>query len=171
MKKKIRKVIEKRKENFSARLENEKHESQERVFAETVVDYDLSEKVSAIHCGGIGIVRQLVNSVGLPRKINERLGLLKRHQPYYESDHVLNIAYNIICGGRNLEHLELLRTNENYMNALGATRIPDPPTAGAFLRRFTEDDVCALMDCGNEVTVQAWKRGLSKKNDIPLKKI
>jgi len=163
VKNRIEKIIEKRKEKLAARLENNESESQHPVFSETDVNYDMSEKVSAIHCGGIGIVRQLVNSLGLPQKINGRLQLLKRHLPYHESDHVLNIAYNIICGGRNLENLELLRTNENYLDALGATRIPDPTTAGDFLRRFSEEDVFALMDCGNEVTARAWKRGLSKK--------
>ena len=33
------------------------------------------------------------------------LHLLKRHLPYHESDHVLNIAFNLLAGGRRLEHL------------------------------------------------------------------
>ena len=32
------------------------------------------------------------------------------------------------------------------MDLLGAQRIPDPTTAGDFLRRFTEADIIALMD-------------------------
>ena len=53
-----------------------------------------------------------------------------------QSDHVLNIAFNILAGGTNLEHLELRRNDEVYLNALGAQRIPDPTTAGDFCRRF-----------------------------------
>ena len=29
------------------------------------------------------------------------------HVPYYESGHVLNIAYNILAGGMRLEDIEL----------------------------------------------------------------
>ena len=56
--------------------------------------------------------------------------------PYSESDHVLNIAYNLLVGGTCLEHLELRRNDEVYLDALGAQRIPDPTTAGDFCRRF-----------------------------------
>jgi hypothetical protein len=163
VKKKIQNTIDKRKEKIASRLEKNEMESVKPVFATSDVEFDISEKVSAIHCGGIGIVRQMVNYLGLAKRINEQIQLLKRHLPYHESDHILNIAYNIICGGRNLENLELLRNNENYLDALGAPRIPDPTTAGDFLRRFTEEDVFALMDCGNEINVKAWKQGLSKK--------
>lgn len=73
--------------------------------------------------------------LGLDQAINERLDLLKVHLPYHESDHVLNIAYNLLAGNTRLEHLELLRTDEAYLDALGASRIPDPTTAGDFCRR------------------------------------
>ena len=35
-----------------------------------------------------------------------------------------------------LEHIELRRNDEVYLDALGAGRIPDPTTAGDFCRRF-----------------------------------
>ena len=62
------------------------------------------------------------------------LDLLKRHLPYHESDHVLNIAFNILAGGQRIEHLELRRNDEVYLDALGAKRIPDPTTEGDFRR-------------------------------------
>ena len=55
------------------------------------------------------------------------LHLLKRHSPYHESDHVLNIAFNILAGGKRLEHLELRRNDEVYLNALGAQRLSIQP--------------------------------------------
>jgi len=64
--------------------------------------------------------------------------------PYHESDHVLNIAYNVLSGGTCLEDIERLRNDETYMNALRADRIPDPPTAGDFLRRFSPDSILEL---------------------------
>ena len=73
------------------------------------------------------------------------LSLLKVHLPYHESDHVLNVAYNILCGGNRLEDIERLRHDVASMNALGADLIPDPTTAGAFTRRLTEADVLTLL--------------------------
>ena len=75
----------------------------------------------------------------------------KVHLPYHESDHVLNIADNLLAGGTRLEHLELLRTDEDYLNALGARRIPDPTTAGDFCRRFDEHLIEALQEVFNDV--------------------
>ncbi|MFM8704323.1 MAG: hypothetical protein ACKOHG_10775 [Planctomycetia bacterium] len=74
----------------------------------------------------------------LDRSINDRLGLLKVHLPYHESDHVLNIAYNLLAGGARLEHLELLRNDEGCLDAQGGNGHPfqEPmglPSAGHLL--------------------------------------
>jgi len=86
------------------------------------------------------------------------LKLLKIHLPYHESDHVLNIAYNILCNGDCLEDIERLRNDEVYMDALGAKRIPDPTTAGDFCRRYSEEDVHILMNAINEIRLGVWKK-------------
>jgi hypothetical protein len=80
------------------------------------------------------------------------------HQPYHESDHVLNIAYNLLCGGKTLEDLEQRRQDEVYLDALGAKVIPDPTTAGDFCRRFTEADVEALLAVIDRVRVTVWRQ-------------
>ena len=71
---------------------------------------------------------------------------------------MLNIALNILAGGDKLEHLELRRNDEVYLNALGAQRIPDPTTAGDFCRRFQFGDVLDLMDAINEARLRVWKQ-------------
>ena len=91
-------------------------------------------------------------------QIDKRLHLLKHHLPYSESDHVLNIAFNALCGGTHMEDLELLRNAEVYMDALGTERIPDPTTAGDFCRRFDRDDVEDLMTASNRARLEAWKQ-------------
>ena len=80
------------------------------------------------------------------------------HLPYTEADHVLNVAFNVFAGGTCLEHLELRRHDEAYLNLLGADRIPDPTTAGDFCRRFSPADVDRLMDAINEVRVKVWQQ-------------
>jgi hypothetical protein len=69
---------------------------------------------------------------------------------------VLNIAYNLLTGGQCLEDLELLRQDEGFLDALDATRIPDPTTAGDFCRRFTEADVGTLQGIFNQIRKNIW---------------
>jgi hypothetical protein len=116
----------------------------------------MAEKSGAIACGGIGVFQRLVQRVGLVKSIDQKLHLLKRHLPYHESDHVLNIAYNTLLGGERLEDIELRRTDEVFLDAIGADRIPDPTTSGDFTRRFTEKSIGQLMECINEARGRVW---------------
>lgn len=120
------------------------------------VSYEVGGNTDATSFGGIAAVHRLVCRLGLVDQIDDRLGLLKVHLPYHESDHVLNLAYNVVCGGTRLEDIERLRHDVAYMNALGADLIPDPTTAGDFCRRFGEDDVVALMEAINTVRPRLW---------------
>jgi hypothetical protein len=122
------------------------------------INYDIDGRHSGISCGGIGIFHQLIQRIGLVDKINDKLKLLKRHMPYHESDHILNIAYNILTGGSCLEDIELRRNDAAYLDALGAETIPDPTTAGDYLRRYAGNDVVQLMDILNEVRKDIWKK-------------
>ena len=121
--------------------------------------YELADRDRGLCHGGIGAVHLLARKVGLIDAINSNVHLLKVHLPYHESDHVLNIAYNILCDGQCLQDLETLRNDEVYLDALGTQRIPDPTTAGDFCRRFENDQqVLRLMEAINEVRLKVWKR-------------
>jgi hypothetical protein len=122
----------------------------------TNIHYEIAERARGIDVGGIGAIHLLAQRVGLPQAINERLSLLQRHVPYFESDHVLNIAYNVMCGGRCLEDIEHRRNDAVFMDGLGAQRIPDPTTAGDFCRRFDADNVEELMEVVNERRLGVW---------------
>lgn len=120
------------------------------------IGYEIGANIDATSFGGIGAVHRLAVKLGLVEEINERLALLKVHLPYHESDHVLNLAYNVLCGGTRLQDIERLRHDVAYMDALGADLIPDPTTAGDFCRRFEVDDVVALMEAANAVRPGLW---------------
>jgi hypothetical protein len=100
----------------------------------------------------------LVRRLELDKAIDGHLGLLKINLPYHDSDHVLNIAYNLLAGGTCLEHLELLRNDEAYLDALGARRIPDPTTAGDFCRRFDVAAISRLQSIFNDTRLKVWWR-------------
>ena len=128
------------------------------MFTARNLHYELADRTRAIGCGGIGSMHLLARRVGLIEAIDRDLHLLKAHRPYHESDHVLNLAYNLVCGGTCSQDLELLRNDEAYLDALGAERIPDPTTAGDFCRRFASpQQVDALQDSINGVRAGVWK--------------
>ena len=121
------------------------------------IRYEVAQRSRGVACGGIGAVHLLARRTGLAEAIDRRLHLLKVHLPYHESDHVLNIAYNILAGGTCLQDIELQRNHEAYLDALGAQRIPDPTTEGDFCRRFEAAHVETLMEAINQVRVGVWK--------------
>ena len=148
-----------RKQEINARLAPRNWTNQPSpMFAASNIALEVSDRIAATCVGGIAPVHQMVRHLGLDRKIDETLEVLKRHLPYHESDHVLNIAYNLMAGGTKLEDLELLRHDAAYMDLLGAQRIPDPTTAGDFLRRLSKSNITGLMDTVNEVRVGLWKK-------------
>jgi len=158
-----------RKAEVDARLDPEwKPCTDTRVLGHANLAYEVSARVNAIHCGGIGLVDQMVRSLGLPDAIDRTVHLLKVHRPYFESDHVLSIAYNVLCGGTCLEDIEILRNNVSYLNALGAHRVPDQTTAGDFLRRFNEEHVGLLMEAINETRLRVWKRLPRRERKLAL---
>jgi hypothetical protein len=122
------------------------------------IHYDLAERSRGLAYGGIGAMHLLARESGLIQALDQNLYLLKRHLPYHESDHVLNMAYNLLCHGDCLEDIERLRNDEVYLDALGAQRIPDPTTAGDFCRRFEAADVETLMETINAVRIRVWQR-------------
>lgn len=130
----------------------------EPMFTASNIHYEISERSHGIAHGGIGAVHLLAKNLGLIDRIDARLNLLKFHMPYHVSDHVLNIAYNAVCGGTCLQDIELRRNDESFLDALGARRIPDPTTAGDFCRRFDRSSIVTLLDIIDETRLQAWAR-------------
>jgi hypothetical protein len=152
------KIIAERKENVERRLDRHTWKETGRPVLEGgAVRYEMAGRDRAIGYGGIGAMHQMVRKLKLDEEINRAIPVLKTHVPYWESDHVLNIAYNVLTGGRCLEDIERLRQDEAYMDSLGAERIPDPTTAGDFTRRLNEASARRLEDGINAARVKVWK--------------
>ncbi|MDQ4098642.1 MAG: transposase, partial [Actinomycetota bacterium] len=122
------------------------------------IGYELSARTKGTAHGGMGMIARLVAEVGLAAEIDESVQLLAQHRPYHESDHVLNIAYNALCGGTRLEDIEARRGDRVFLDGLGAKALPDPTTAGDFCRRFGEDSIMALQEAVNRCRLGVWAR-------------
>jgi hypothetical protein len=154
-----RQKLRNRKRRIQRRLRKREWVPRDRpMFTASNIHYELSDKTRGLAPGGIGAIHLLARQTGLIEAIDARVHLLKVHKPYHESDHVLNIAYNLISGGDCLEDMELRRNDEVYLDALGAQRIPDPTTAGDFCRRFEVWDIQLLMRAINDVRVGVWQQ-------------
>jgi hypothetical protein len=155
----LRRRIECRKQHNAKRLGRwNLGDTSQPVLRARNIRYELAERASGTTCGGIGAIHCLVRELGLAEAIDRRLHLLKVHLPYHESDHVLNLAYNALCGGTCLEDLELRRQDEALLDALGAQRIPDPTTAGDFCRRFHPHHIQTLQEVFHDARRQVWAR-------------
>jgi len=151
-------ILRNRKNRIERRLEPKNWEDQARpMLKASNIYYEMAERAQGMNCGGIGAIHLMVQRLGLVEDIDQHLELLKVHLPYHESDHVLNLAYNIVAGGERLEDIELRRQDEVFLNGLGAERIPDPTTAGDFTRRFSESDITELQECLNRARLKVWK--------------
>ena len=122
----VQKKLAARKRRIKKRLDKTKFGRECPVISASNIHYEVADRTQAISSGGLGMIHQMVKQLDLDTAINRCVNVLKIYLPYSESDHVLNIAYNLLAGGTRLEHLELRRNDEVYLNALGAQRIPDP---------------------------------------------
>lgn len=152
--------LARRKRKILNRLNRRNFPSSDRpVLRASNIHYQVDDRSLALAAGGIGAVHLMAKNIGLPQALDNALHLLKIHLPYHESDHVLNIAYNILAGGTCLEDLEIRRHDEAYLNALGALRVPDPTTAGDFCRRFTHEAlILTLLETLNEIRLRVWRQ-------------
>ena len=124
------------------RLRNRKrrigHRFRDRIWSEQAtpmlrgrdLQYELSDRTRGLDTGGIGVMHRLALQTGLVEEVDRRVTVLKVHLPYHESDHVVNIAYNALCGGTCLEDIEWRRRRSRdrvdvlgLINALGGKGI------------------------------------------------
>jgi hypothetical protein len=160
VKAKIRQQLNRSKRRIERRLDKRNLQGCERpMFTASNIQYEISGRERGIAHGGIGAMHTLARRLGLIDAIDRYLVVFEiLHLPYHESDHVLNFAYNSLCGGTCLEDIELRRNSEAFLDALGARRIPDPTTAGDFCRRFDAGKIRALQNAFHETRQKVWAR-------------
>ena len=99
----------------------------------------------------------LVRSLNITQDLDRELSLLASHRPFHESDHVLTHVYNLYAGGTCIEDIADLQTSEPIRRMLGTDRIPDPTTAGDFLRRFDAEALKTLDRVIDQAQEKVWK--------------
>ena len=154
------KILRNRKRRIERRLDPERrwNEQPAPMLRASNIHFEMAERGRGVNYGGIGAIHLMGQRLGLAEEIDGRVHLLKRHLPYHESDHVLNLAYNALLDGQRLEDNELRRNDEAFLDGLGARRIPDPTTSGDFTRRFDQEAIVDLMEAINSTRQRVWKK-------------
>ena len=126
-------------------------ENKERCFSDPPVILKENKRSPLIGYAGIVPVRNLISKLDIASIIDNHVSVLKRHKPYFESDHILNFVYNFLTGGEVINDIERLQESEGVLRILGTESIPDPTTAGDFLVRFDEKDIGAFQTSLDEI--------------------
>ena len=138
-------------------------ETEGQVMRHPLLHLESDPRGEMTHYGGLVLAQQFVRRFGVAQQLDKALVLFKRHAPYHESDHVLALAYTLYADGTCLEDQAALQGSEAVRRLVGACRIPDPTTAGDFLRRFrTVQDIEQLSGVIDEVQEAVWSK-LSRK--------
>jgi hypothetical protein len=155
----LREQLAARKRQIERRLDKTQlGDCSQPMFSASNIHYEIAERTRGLAYGGIGAIHLLARQIGLIDAINQRLPIFKIRLPYFESDQVLNIAYNSLCDGTCLEDIELRRNDSVFLDALGTRRIPDPTTAGDFCRRFDAAKINCLQDIFDDVRIGVWRQ-------------
>ena len=134
-------------------------ETKGRVMRHPLLHLESDPRGEMTHYGGLILAQQFVRRFGVAKGLDDGLMLFKRHAPYHESDHVLALAYTLYADGTCLEDQGALQGSEAVRRLVGACRIPDPTTAGDFLRRFrTAQDVEQLSGVIDRVQEAVWSK-------------
>jgi len=97
---------------------------------------EVAERSTVTPYGGLALAAAFLRRFRVAQAIDERVHVLKLHLPFHESDHVMAQALSLYGGGECLEDQAALQHDAGVGRLLGACRLPDPTTAGDFLRRF-----------------------------------
>ena len=92
-------LIRQRKRRIQRRLDKSAgYDRGEPMISGSNTRYELAQKAGGTAFGGLAAVHAFAQKLRLPERIDQKLHVFKKHMPYHESDHVLNLAYNaLLC--------------------------------------------------------------------------
>lgn len=133
-------------------------EDERPVFRNRQVRVEVQQRGEITPYGGLALAHDLAMRLGLDRDLNDALLLLRLHLPYFESDHILTHVYNQYVGGFCIEDIAHLQHSDAVKHLVGACRLPDPSTAGDFLRRFDPSNLRAFQQVIDRAREKVWRQ-------------
>ena len=143
-----------------------------RVFRLPKSSTEVDHRSEVTPYGGLALFTALARRFRVAERLDAAVQVFKIHLPYHEADHILAIAANLFVGGTCLEDQANLQQSEAARRMLGAVRVPDPTTAGDFLRRFdtweTQGSLDALRRAHDEIQRDVGRAVKKRRGKMPL---
>jgi hypothetical protein len=133
-------------------------EDERPVFRNRQVRLHVQQRGEITPYGGLSLAHDLAMRLGIDRDINDSMEVLRLHLPYFDSDHLLTHVYNQYVGGSCIEDIAHLQHSDAIKHLTGACRIPDPSTAGDFLRRFNRTNLRAFQQVIDRAREKVWRQ-------------
>jgi hypothetical protein len=132
------------------------------------VDIEVDQRSDVTPYGGLALFSGIVKRFRVAERLDDAVRVLKVHLPFHESDHILAIAANLFVGGTCIEDQANLQQSEAVCRLLGAVRVPDPTTAGDFLRRFDGPSLAALRRAHEQIGADVGRVLGRQRGKLPL---
>ena len=94
-------------------------ENTERCFANPPVIVQESKRSPLLGNAGIVPVRNLIERLDVASVLDANIWVLKRHNRYFESDHILNFVYNFLTASEVINDIERLQEAERIIEDTG----------------------------------------------------
>ncbi len=94
-------------------------ENTERCFSNPPVIVRENKRSPLLGYAGIVPARNLIDRLDIPSVLDSNISVLQRHNPYFESDHILNFVYNFFTGGEVINDIERLQEAEGMPENAG----------------------------------------------------
>ena len=104
------------------------------------IHHQIADRARAIAPGGIGATHLLARRLGLVDGIDRGLHPLKRHPPYHQGDHALDIAHDLMAGAAawsTSKSAAMTRSTSTPSGPSGSPTPPPPETSAAASPRAT----------------------------------
>ena len=104
---------------------------------QTIFSFKLEKTEEALTAhGGLALMAEYNHGLGLRGWVDRHLPLPGSNRGYAPSVYVDTLVLMLQAGGRHLEDLRELEREAALMDLIGRDRIPDPDSAGDWLRRM-----------------------------------
>lgn len=104
--------------------------------------------------GGAGVLFNAAERKWRFDKNLKKISVKKRNSGYSDLCYSISLIANFISGGYGLNSLDVLEMDENFRKIIGLEGVPDPSSAGEYLRAFSDE----ALDCLNEESIKIVKK-------------
>jgi hypothetical protein len=106
--------------------------------------------------GAIAMVDEFGQAIGLPEKVDRELPVPGSNRGIAPSAYVRTLIYHFSEGGRHIEEIRQIKTDEGFRSLIDLGRMPGPDAVGDWLRRMGAGDRQEQLRSVNDMLVRRY---------------